>query len=132
MSFYVELYAAGDSSFETAIAENQVLDWADDDSTKKTFAHRAEIRDYQYGISFQGRRVGDVLFSVNVKSTDEEWPLARGYRREVPPLCRLFHARANRSSSRNLPNQFRSLVIFVLKLRPRSRRACRISRAACR
>jgi hypothetical protein len=36
MSFYMANYTPlGDSSFETALAENQVLDWADDDSTKK-------------------------------------------------------------------------------------------------
>ena len=49
MSFYMANYTPlGDSSFETAIAENQVLDWADDDSTKsRSAAHRAEIRDHQ-------------------------------------------------------------------------------------
>jgi len=99
MSFYMANYTPlGDSSFETAIAENQVLDWADDDSTKTDLLPTAlKYGITKYGISFPLRdgEFGDVLFSVNVKSTDEEWALLReDIVAKFRPFAVYFHARA--------------------------------------
>ena len=51
MSFYMANYTPlGDSSFESAIAENHVLDWAEDDSTKQELLPTA----MKYGLAKYG------------------------------------------------------------------------------
>ncbi len=88
----------GDSSFEIAIAENLVLDWANDDSTKHDLLPTAlKYGITKYGISFPIRdgEFGDVLFSVNVKSNDEEWDLLReDMVAKFRPFAVYFHGRA--------------------------------------
>jgi Autoinducer binding domain len=99
MSFYMSNYTPlGDASFETAIAENHVLDWAEDDSTKQELLPTAtKYGITKYGISFPLRDgdFGDVLFSVNVKSNDDEWELLHeDLIARFRPFAVYFHARA--------------------------------------
>jgi hypothetical protein len=99
MSFYMANYTPlGDSSFESAIAENQVLDWAADDSTKSNLlptALKYGITKYGISVPLRDGDFGDVLFSVNVKSTDEEWALLReDIVAKFRPFAVYFHGRA--------------------------------------
>ena len=99
MSFYMENYTPlWDSSFETAIAENQVLDWAEDDSTKSNLlptALKYGITKYGISVPLRDGDFGDVLFSVNVKSTDEKWALQReDIVAKFRPFAVYFHGRA--------------------------------------
>jgi len=99
MSFYMANYTPlGDSSFESAIAENQVLDWAEDDSTKSDLlptALKYGITKYGISVPLRDGDFGDVLFSVNVKSTDEEWGLQReDIVAKFRPFAVYFHGRA--------------------------------------
>ena len=99
MSFYMANYTPlGDSSFESAIAENQVLDWAEDDSTKSDLlptALKYGITKYGISVPLRDGDFGDVLFSVNVKSTDEQWGLQReDIVAKFRPFAVYFHGRA--------------------------------------
>jgi Autoinducer binding domain len=99
MSFYMSNYTPlGDSSFQTTISENQVLDWSEDDSSKHDLLPTANKYGItKYGISFPLRdgEFGDVLFSVNVKSNDAEWQLLReDLAAKFRPFAVYFHGRA--------------------------------------
>ena len=99
MSFYMANYTPlGDRGFEVAITENQVLDWADDDPTKQDLLPTAlKYGITKYGISFPMRDgdFGDVLFSVNVKSNDQEWELLHeDLEAKFRPFAVYFHGRA--------------------------------------
>ena len=99
MSFYMANYTPlGDRSFETAIVENQILDWAEDDPTKQDLlptALKYGITKYGISVPLRDGEFGDVLFSVNVKSTDEEWTLLReDIVAKFRPFAVYFHGRA--------------------------------------
>ncbi len=99
MSFYMENYTpVGDTSFESTLAENQVLDWALDESTMRNLLPTAlKYGITKYGVSFpiKDGEFGDVLFSVNVKSNDEEWDLLHeDLVARFRPFAVYFHGRA--------------------------------------
>jgi hypothetical protein len=99
MSFYMANYTPlGDSSFETSIAEGSVIDWAEDEYSRSHLLPTAfKYGITKYGISFplMDGEFGDVLFSVNVKSTDGEWILLReDLIAKFRPFAVYFHGRA--------------------------------------
>ncbi len=102
MSYYMENYTPlGDPTFESAIAENAVIDWSewlpDDEMTQGLAPTAMKYGITKYGISFPLRdgTLGDVLFSVNVKSNDEGWFLLKGdLLAKFLPFAHYFHERA--------------------------------------
>lgn len=99
MSFYMANFTpVGDPGFEIAMVENLVLDWTEHDSTKDELLPTAlKYGITKYGVSFPMKdgEFGDVLFSVNVKCTDEEWELMReDIVAKFRPFAVYFHGRA--------------------------------------
>ncbi len=99
MSFYMENYTpAGDASFQSAIMDDLILDWAIDQRTMHNLLPTAEKYGItKYGVSFPVRdgEFGDALFSVNVKSDDGEWDLLQeDLVAKFRPFAVYFHERA--------------------------------------
>ena len=102
MSYYMQNYTPlGDPTFESAISENSVADWSEwlpnDSMTQDLLPAAMKYGITKYGISFplKDGDFGDVLFSVNVISTDEEWILLRGdLVAKFRPFALYFHGRA--------------------------------------
>ncbi len=81
MSYYMENHTQlGDPAFETAFTNNAVIDWAEllthDPVSQDLLAVSARYGITKYGVSIpvMDGDFGNVLFSVNVKINDEEWP----------------------------------------------------------
>ncbi len=99
ISFYMENYTPlGDTVFETAIVENTVIDWADNEPMTPILlptAMKYGITKYGISIPVSDGKLGDVLFSVNVKSDDKSWVLVRGdLIAKIRPFVHYFHERA--------------------------------------
>ncbi len=98
MSHYMANYTPlGDASFGSAIAENTLVDWNEDQMTQGLLPWAMKYGITRYGISFPIRdgKFGDILFSANVKSNDEEWALVRGdLVAKFRPFAHYFHERA--------------------------------------
>jgi hypothetical protein len=102
MSHYMMNYTPlGDPTFESSISENALLDWNEDitsDAVSQDLLNVAmKYGITQYGISIPLRDgdFGDILFSVNVKSTDEEWTLLKhDLVSRFRPFGHYFHERA--------------------------------------
>jgi autoinducer binding domain-containing protein len=102
MSYYMEYHTQlGDPAFETAFANNSVMDWVEmatrDPVSQELLAMAARYGITKYGISIplMGDDFGNVLFSVNVKSNDKEWLLVRESLVErFRPFALYFHGRA--------------------------------------
>lgn len=101
MSYYMEHYTQfGDPAFEVAFANEVVIDWSemasDDLMSQELLPVAARYGITKYGISIPLREseTDSVLFSVNVKSSDEEWLLLRPSLIErFRPLAHHFHER---------------------------------------
>ena len=101
MSYYMETYTQfGDPTFETAFATNAVIDWVEmlarDPMSQELLpvAERYGITKYGISIPVMDGDFGNVLFSVNVKSNDEEWPAVRDSLVErFRPFAHYFHGR---------------------------------------
>ncbi len=101
MSYYMENYTQfGDPTFETAFATNAVIDWVEmlarDPMSQELLpvAGRYGITKYGISIPVMDGDFGNALFSVNVKSNDEEWPAVRGSLVErFRPFAHYFHGR---------------------------------------
>jgi hypothetical protein len=101
MSYYMEHHTQlGDPAFETAFADNSVIDWVEmlthDPVSQELLAVSARYGITKYGISIplMDGDVGNALFSVNVKSSDEEWPVLRESLVErFRPFAHYFHGR---------------------------------------
>ena len=101
MSYYMEHYTQlGDPVYEIAFATNAVIDWAEmvaRDSVSQELepvAARYGITRYGISIPLEDSDFGNVLFSVNVKSNDAEWPAVRARLVErFRPLAHYFHGR---------------------------------------
>jgi hypothetical protein len=101
MSYYMEHYTQlGDPAFDIAFATNAVIDWAEmaarDPVSQELLPVAARYGITKYGISIplEDSDFGHVLFSVNVKSSDEEWPAVRDSLVErFRPLAHYFHGR---------------------------------------
>jgi hypothetical protein len=84
MSHYMMTYTPlGDPSFEASISEHVFHDWdevLEDDTMMQNLlpvATKYGITRYGVSIPLQDETFGDILFSVNVKSSPEEWTLLR-------------------------------------------------------
>jgi hypothetical protein len=101
MSYYMEHYTQyGDPAFEFAFANNAVMDWAEMATTDPMsqeilpVAARYGITKYGISIPLPDGDSDNILFSVNVKSSDEEWLLLRDSLIErFRPLAIHFHGR---------------------------------------
>ena len=101
MSHYMENYTqSGDPTFEIAFADNAVVDWVELLSSDSMWqellpvAERYGITKYGISIPLKDGDFGNVLFSVNVKSSDEEWILLRDSLVErFRPFAHYFHRR---------------------------------------
>ena len=101
MSYYMETYTQfGDPAFEAAFATNAVIDWVEmlarDPMSQELLpvAERYGITKYGISIPVIDGDFGNALFSVNVKSKDEEWPAVRGSLVErFRPFAHYFHGR---------------------------------------
>jgi Autoinducer binding domain len=102
MSYYMTNYTPlGDPTFETSISDNTLLDWAaaidDDVMTQKLMPIAMKYGITRYGVSIplKDGKYGDVLFSVNMKSNDQEWPLLKeDLVAKLRPFAHYFHERA--------------------------------------
>ncbi len=102
MSYYMANYTPlGDPMFESSIAENSIIDWNQwlpTDPVSQTM----EITAAKYGITKYGISIplldgdfGNVLFSVNVQSSDAEWGTLRSTLvARMRPFALYFHQRA--------------------------------------
>ena len=84
MSYYMgHCTQLGDPAFEAAFAKNSAIDWAEmltwDPVTLELLSVAARYGITKYGISIplEDTGFGNILFSVNVKSNDTEWPQVR-------------------------------------------------------
>jgi hypothetical protein len=102
MSYYMMNYTPlGDPTFETSISENTLLDW-DEDLANDAMSQNLIKVAMKYGITRYGISIplkdgdfGDILFSVNMKSDDEEWPLLKDdLVSKLRPFAHYFHERA--------------------------------------
>jgi hypothetical protein len=101
MSHYLEHYSHfGDPTFEIAFAENSIVDWAallsSDSMWQELLPVATRYGITKYGVSFplKDGNFGNVLFSVNVKSNDEEWKSLRDRLVErFRPFAVYFHGR---------------------------------------
>jgi len=101
MSYYMETYTQfGDPTFETAFTNNAVIDWVEmltrDSMSQELLPMAARYGITKYGVSIplMDGDFGNVLFSVNVKSNDEEWTAVRGSLVErFRPFAHYFHGR---------------------------------------
>jgi hypothetical protein len=101
MSYYMENHTQlGDPAFETAFATNAVIDWAEllthDPVSQELLAVSGRYGITKYGVSIPviDGDFGSVLFSVNVKSSDEEWPAVQGSLvQRFRPFAHYFHGR---------------------------------------
>jgi Autoinducer binding domain len=101
MSYYMENHTQlGDPAFDIAFANNAVIDWTEmlerDPITQELLPMAARYGITKYGISIPLTDVnfGNVLFSVNVKSNDEDWPVIRdGLADRFRPVAHHFHLR---------------------------------------
>lgn len=102
MSHYMMTYTPlGDPTFEASIAEHVFHDWdealQDDEMMQQLLPVATKYGITRYGVSIplQDGDFGDVLFSVNVKSNDEEWELLRDdLVAKFRPFGHFFHQRA--------------------------------------
>lgn len=101
MSYYMEHHTQlGDPAFETAFANNSVMDWVEmstrDSVSQELLAMSARYGITKYGISLplKDGDFGNVLFSVNVKGNDKDWLLVREKLVErFRPFAAYFHGR---------------------------------------
>ena len=101
MSHYLERYTQlGDPTFEIAFADNAVVDWAEllssDPMWQELLPVATRYGITKYGVSFplKDGDFGNLLFSVNVKSSDEDWILLRDSLAErFRPFAVYFHGR---------------------------------------
>lgn len=101
MSYYMANYTQlGDPAIEAAFAEGKVMDWVEmaavDPTSRELFpvAGRYGITKYGISIPLRDGPTDNVLFSVNVKCSDADWPLLRGSLEErFRPLALYFHRR---------------------------------------
>jgi hypothetical protein len=101
MSYYMKHYShLGDPSVEIAFANNRVVDWAEllssDSMWQELFPVATRYGITKYGISFplKDGDFGNVLFSINVKSNDEDWIGARdNLLQKFRPFAVYFHGR---------------------------------------
>ena len=84
MSHYLKNYGHfEDPTLDIAFADNSVVDWAEvlswDSMWQELFPVANRYGITKYGVSFplKDGEFGNVLFSVNVKCTDEEWDFLR-------------------------------------------------------
>jgi hypothetical protein len=101
MSYYMANYTQlGDPAIEAAFAEGKVMDWVEmaavDPTSQELFpvAGRYGITKFGISIPLRDGPTDNVLFSVNVKCSDAEWPLLRGsLEARFRPLALYFHRR---------------------------------------
>ena len=101
MSHYLEHYTQlGDPTVEIAFTGNRVVDWAELLSTDAMWQELLPVATRygitKYGISFplMDGDFGNVLFSVNVNSNDEEWiELRDSLVQKFRPFAVYFHGR---------------------------------------
>ena len=101
MSYYMEYHTQlGDPAFETAFATKAVIDWVEmvshDPVSQELHAVSARYGITKYGVSIpvMDGDFGNVLFSVNVKSNDEEWPAVQeSLVKRFHPFAHYFHGR---------------------------------------
>jgi hypothetical protein len=101
MSYYMEHYShLGDPSVDTAFANNRIVDWAEllssDSMWQDLFPMASRYGITKYGVSFplKDGDFGNVLFSINVKSNDIDWPDVRNdLLRKFRPFAVDFHRR---------------------------------------
>ena len=102
MSHYMMNYTPlGDPTFEASITDNTLLDWDEalqDDVVMQSLlpvAMKYGITRYGVSIPLRDGKFGDILFSVNVKSNDEEWSLLKeDLVAKLRPFAHYFHERA--------------------------------------
>ena len=102
MSHYMMNYTPlGDPTFEASIADNELHDWDEvlhDDAMMQSLlpvAMKYGITRYGVSIPLKDGKFGDVLFSVNMKTNDEEWPLLKeDLVSKLRPFAHYFHQRA--------------------------------------
>lgn len=102
MSYYMMNYTPlGDPTFEMSISDNTLLDWdeatADDPTTQSlmTVAVKYGITRYGVSIPLKDGAFGDILFSANMISDNEEWPLLKeDLVSKLRPFAHYFHERA--------------------------------------
>ncbi len=102
MSHYMMTYTPlGDPTFEASIAEHVFHDWDEvlgDDKMMQNLlpvATKYGITRYGVSIPLQDGNFGDILFSVNVKSSPDEWTLLRhDLVAKFRPFAHYFHQRA--------------------------------------
>ena len=101
MSHYLENYTQlGDPTFEIAFTDNAVVDWVEllalDSMWQELLpmAERYGITKYGISLPLRDGEFGNVLFSVNVKSNDEEWITLRdSLVARFRPFAHYFHGR---------------------------------------
>jgi hypothetical protein len=101
MNHYMEYYTQlGDPTFEIAFADDSIVDWVEllslDSMWQELLPVAARYGMTKYGISIplKDGDFGNVLFSVNVKSNDEEWKLLRdSLVATFHPFAAYFHGR---------------------------------------
>ena len=102
MSYYMANYTPlGDPVFEKSIADNTIMDWGDwlpsDPVSRNLLAAAMKYGITKYGISIplKDGAFGNVLFSVNVESSDAAWgELRSGLAAKFRPFAIYFHQRA--------------------------------------
>ncbi len=103
MSHYMMTYTPlGDPTFEASIAEHVFHDWdevlRDDEMMQNLLPVATKYGITRYGVSIplQDADAGDILFSVNVKSSPAEWALLRhDLVSKFRPFAHYFHQRAS-------------------------------------
>jgi hypothetical protein len=101
MSHYLKNYGHfEDPTLDIAFAENSVVDWVAllplDSMWQELLPVANRYGITKYGVSFplKDGDFGNLLFSVNVKSTDEDWKLLRDSLAErFRPFAAYFHGR---------------------------------------
>ena len=101
MSYYMENHTQlGDPAFEMAFATKAVIDWvemlAHDPVSQELHVMSARYGITKYGVSIpvMDGDFGNILFSVNVKSNDEEWPAVQdSLVKRFHPFAHYFHGR---------------------------------------
>ena len=102
MSYYMANYTPlGDPMFESSITENTIIDWSEWLPTDPVSQHmlptamKYGITKYGISIPLMDGEFGNVLFSVNVESSDAEWQeLKLKLVAKLRPFAVYFHQRA--------------------------------------
>ena len=101
MSHYLKYYGHfEDPTLDIAFADDRVVDWNDvlswDSMWQELFPVANRYGITKYGVSFplKDGDFGSLLFSVNVKSNDEDWKLLRdSLVKKFRPFAAYFHKR---------------------------------------